>query len=612
MCGFVAIISKEIINKNVSQTFNQLVKINKHRGPDKIKSFNEKKYSIVFRRLSIIDLSNDADQPFFSEDKKIKIIFNGEIYNYLELRDILKSKGLNFKTKSDTEVILKAYQTWGVNFIIKLRGMFSIVIFDDLKHDVYLFRDHLGQKPLYYSYINNLLVLSSEIKDILFLARKNKFNLNDNNISINKYLIRGWCDDNNQTFYENIFSFPAGSYGKLNNQKIKIKKYWNLEIKDQIDFDKKKFERKFEENIKLHLRADVPIAFTLSGGFDSSSIVSTCLKLNYDNIKTFSLKFRNNNNDEKSYIDSFIKNKNLNHEYVCVENSYHENILEEMISFQDEPIGSISFLNQFILRKKIHENGFKVLMEGEGGDEVLGGYNRMFVPYIYENFYLKKKSLPKEFVDNLKMCTGSSDNNINFMIKDFINLKKKKNDIEMKEVFKFLEYSSEEIPKNLSFYNETVPNKKNTFKNFLLNHLYKRDLPHILRQEDRNSMRFSIENRSPFVDSRFVEFVFSHKNEYFMKNGLSKYMLREIMKDKLPKEYFKKRKIGRPGNPNFLINKFYYEKFIDLLNTYKIPLMVNAKIKKAFIKDHNDENNNNYIMYFRFLNYLIWKDLKKI
>ena len=176
MCGFVAIISKEIINKNVSQTFNQLVKINKHRGPDKIKSFNEKKYSIVFRRLSIIDLSNDADQPFFSEDKKIKIIFNGEIYNYLELRDILKSKGLNFKTKSDTEVILKAYQTWGVNFIIKLRGMFSIVIFDDLKHDVYLFRDHLGQKPLYYSYINNLLVLSSEIKDILFLARKNKSN----------------------------------------------------------------------------------------------------------------------------------------------------------------------------------------------------------------------------------------------------------------------------------------------------------------------------------------------------------------------------------------------------------------------------------------------------
>ena len=129
------------------------------------------------------------------------------LYLITEAAYRLSSKGLNFKTKSDTEVILKAYQTWGVNFIIKLRGMFSIVIFDDLKHDVYLFRDHLGQKPLYYSYINNLLVLSSEIKDILFLARKNKFNLNDNNISINKYLIRGWCDDNNQTFYENIFSF---------------------------------------------------------------------------------------------------------------------------------------------------------------------------------------------------------------------------------------------------------------------------------------------------------------------------------------------------------------------------------------------------------------------
>lgn len=612
MCGFVTIISKDDIGKDNSKIFKKLVGINKHRGPDKIKYYSEKKYSIVFRRLSIIDLSNDADQPFFSEDKKIKVVFNGEIYNYIEIKKILKSKGIKFKTKSDTEVILKAYQTWGERFVSKLRGMFSIVIFDDLKKDIFVFRDHLGQKPLYYAYINKLLILSSEIKDIIFLARRTGHILDDNQNSINKYLIRGWCEDDNETFYQNIFSFPAGCYGKVDLHNIIIKKYWNLKIDDKIDFDEKKFEKKFEENIKLHLRSDVPIALTLSGGFDSSSIVSTCLKLNYSNYKAFSLKFRDNDNDESYYIDKFVKKNKLNHEYVYVENSYHDNLLEEIISFQDEPIGSISFLNQFLLRKKIHQDGYKVLMVGEGGDEVLGGYNRMFIPYIYENFYIKNKPLPHDFIKNLKICTGFSLNRINKMIKNFINMKKKINDIEMKQVFNFLRIKEKEIPNNLNFYNETIPNKKNTFKNFLLNHLYKRDLPHILRQEDRNSMRFSIENRSPFVDSKFIEFVFSHKNKYFMNNGLSKYMLREIMKNKLPIEFFKKKKIGRPGSPIFLINKFYYEKFLDLLNTYEIPNMINSKVKKSFIKDFKIKNDENFILYFRILNYLIWKDLRRI
>ena len=167
MCGFVSFIGNNARNKNLRKIFISLSKINKHRGPDKIKTLNELNYSIIFRRLSIIDLTSNADQPFLSEDNKIKVIFNGEIYNYLELKKELIKKGCKFKTNSDTEVILRSYELYGKNFVKKLRGMFSIVIFDDHTKEIILLRDHFVQKPLYYSRIKSNVIISSEIKDII-------------------------------------------------------------------------------------------------------------------------------------------------------------------------------------------------------------------------------------------------------------------------------------------------------------------------------------------------------------------------------------------------------------------------------------------------------------
>ena len=234
----------------------------------------------------------------------------------------------------------------------------------------------------------------------------------------------------------------------------------------------------------------------------------------------------------------------------------------------------------------------------------------MFLPYIYSVFLKNKKKIPNEVKENISLNLGENFSKIEKSIKLYSNFLKNKNDIEDKEVFNFLNTSEEDIPKILAFYNPTNPNQNNTFKNFLLNHIFKRDLPHILRQEDRISMSQSIENRTPFVDHKFIEYVFSIHENYFMKNGQSKFMLRNLMQNKLPKAYFSKKKIGRPGNPKVLIFEFYFTKFCDYLQSSdaKNEFFDNKKVLQNLIHDKEkcDYRVNNNI-YFRILNYLIWK-----
>jgi asparagine synthase (glutamine-hydrolysing) len=608
MCGFVVIINSNQDRSELVSAFNKLKKLNTHRGPDEVKTIHEKKYSLLFRRLEIIDLNKRSSQPFVSNDGLIHLVFNGEIYNYLEIKDELKMDNVKFRTRSDTEVILKSYEKWGPKFVEKLRGMFSIIILDNKKKKYLCYRDRLGQKPLFYSIYKDGLILSSEIKDIIYFKEKNK--IVENKTVVQKYLLRGWCDDSKQTFFKGIYSLPASCIGIIDKSFIKIKKYWKLDVKKNENFDKDEFNEIFSENLKIHLRADVPIAFTLSGGFDSSSIVKKSLDFKKLKNKAFSLSSENKKeNDEKSFISKFVKDNSLNHSFVNLKKQIDQDILEKVIFFQDEPVGSMSFLNQFVLRKKIHEEGFKVLMVGEGGDEVLGGYNRMFIPYLYNIFTKNKKDIPAEVKKNISLNLGKKFNSIEKLISNYPKFKSKPNDVEDKASLKFLNFKEKDIPKNLRFYNTTDPLKKNSFKLFLLSHIFKRDLPHILRQEDRVSMSQSIENRTPFVDHKLLEYIFSLSEKFFMFNGKSKYMLRSIMEGILPKSYFTKKKVGRPGDPSDLIFNLYFSKFMDLLDSdFSHNLHFdNVKLKNSL---YLDKKNNNYLnsnFYFRVLNYLIWK-----
>ena len=609
MCGFIAVINSDQNKDKLVSSFDKLKKLNFHRGPDEVKTLHNKKYSLLFRRLEIIDLNKRSAQPFSSDDKTIHLVFNGEIYNYLEIKNELKKYNIKFRTKSDTEVILKSYQFWGPDFIKKLRGMFSIIILDDSRKKYFCYRDRLGQKPLFYSKYRNGLIISSEIKDIVFLKKKNEIKENKN--TVKKYLLRGWCDDSKNTFFKEIYSFPSGSMGVIEGSLLRIKKYWKLEIKDNKNFDKDEFDQVFSENIKIHLRADVPIAFTLSGGLDSSSIVKKSLEFNSAKNKSFSLiSSDKDENYENKYIKEFIKKNSLNHSFINVSNDKEKDILEKLIFFQDEPITSMSFLNQFSLRKKIHQEGFKVLITGEGGDEVLGGYNRMFLPYLHSIYIKNKKNIPEEVKKNISKNLGKDFKSIYKSVIDYSKHLVKNSDIEDTTPFKFLNVNKKNIDSNLKFYNSVNPSKNNSFKAFLVNHIFKRDLPHILRQEDRISMSHSIENRTPFVDHKLLEYLFSVDENFFMHNGKSKFMLRSIMRDKLPNSFFNKKKIGRPGNAAYLIFNSYYDKLLDLLATdhLKNEHFESKKLRKSIILDKKNKNYINKNFYFRALNYLIWKE----
>ena len=326
--------------------------------------------------------------------------------------------------------------------------------------------------------------------------------------------------------------------------------------------------------------------------------------------KAYSFISKNKNeNDEKKYISEFLSNNQIDHSFVSTSKNIDKDILEELIFYQDEPISAMSFLNQYILRKKIHQDGFKVLLVGEGGDEIMGGYNRMFLPYLYSVYLKNKKEIPDQVKKNISINMG---NNFKSIIKSVMTFSKRLNkisDIEDKNPFKYLNIKETNLPRNLKFYNNTSVTKQNSFKSFLLNHIFKRDLPHILRQEDRISMSQSIENRTPFVDHKLLEYVFSIDEKYFMYDGKSKYMLRSIMENKLPNSFFKKKKIGRPGDPSSLIFNTYYELFLDLLNSKKTinNHFDNKKIVQSVISDKKNKNHLSSNFYFRVLNYLIWK-----
>ena len=597
MCGFVSVIN---LNRKpgLKKNFSLLKKINTHRGPDNIKILHDKNFSILFRRLSILDKSSNSNQPFISSDKKKILVFNGEIYNYLELKNILKKK-YKFLTTSDTEVVMKSYDEWGINFTKKLRGMFSIILFDNSLNKIFFIRDPLGQKPLYYSFLDKGLIVSSEIKDIIFLFKKLKVPILENQKIVEKYLIRGWADDSNSSFFKNIFQAKAGTFMIYNYKSLtKPTSYWNLDINKKTTFNLKLFKKKLSENIKIHLRSDVPIAFTLSGGLDSGTIVKISKKFKKE-ITAFSLV--NSFHNEKKNIKKFLQRNKINHYYVNSEKLYKKNTLRKLIEYQDEPIISPSHIDQFLLRKKIKSKGFKVLLVGEGSDEILGGYLRQAIIKFASLNY--KKNIYK----NMTKFFGINKTDLKNLILKFKKIKKNDHDMEDLKTIEFLK--KKKLSKHLRLKNTNQYGASNIFKKSLKQQILLRDLPHIIRAEDRVSMANSIESRSPFLDHVFVDYILSHDPKYFFKNGIPKFMLRKAMTGLLPQEYIDAKKTPRPGNDNKIM-KFYAKEFQILLKKCSLPYFNKAKILKKFKSDSKKKDfDKSAYFYFRVFNYILWKDI---
>ncbi len=597
MCGISGYLGQDTIS---NLTIKKTLTLMKNRGPDNqsfININNSQRLSLLHSRLNIIDLKERSNQPMKFNDNIL--IFNGEIYNYLELRKILLRKGYTFYTKSDTEVLLKCYSEFGEKTNSYLEGMWSYAIYDIKKSKLILSRDRFGEKPLFYSKIGNNFFFGSEIKYIKSLSNKS-FQLNTKKI-IN-FCSHGYRNlkSNNKTFYDNIYSLNPGTNLIINKKfDFRFKKYWIIKIKETNDNEKKsvsKIKQILYKNLEKKFRSDVPLAFCLSGGIDSNALVSIAKK--YFNIKlnTFSIVDKNSNYDESENINYSVSKIKSNHKNIFLNRKNFLENITNMIEYHDQPISTISYYIQNLLMKEIKKSGFKVSISGTGADELFTGYYDHFLLQLrdlknteyFDKYYSDWNKNIKPFVRN-KYLTNFK---LYFKDKSFFKHKyliKETSDllIKKKNNLKHMEYN---------YCNSAL-------KNRMLNELFKESVPVILECDDFNAMMYSIENRSPFLDQELANYNFSLPVSNYIKHGYAKYLLRQALRGTVSdKIRLQREKKGFNANLLSLINlnSSEFKSFLEKDNLI-YEFYDKSKIS-SFIKNKKIFTNSENQFLFNFIN----------
>jgi asparagine synthase (glutamine-hydrolysing) len=528
MCGICG-----IINLNAHPADDHLLKpmmrAMKHRGPDDEGTFEEDNVTLGFVRLSIIDLTSAGHQPMLSEDGNLVLIFNGEIYNYIELKEELTKLGHRFKTRTDTEVLLHAYQQWGSNCMDKLNGMWAFVIYDRTEKKLFASRDRVGVKPFYYYTDGERFIFASEIAPILSILPARP---NPDLQSIFDFLAFNRTDQTEATFFEGVKKLQHGHQLTIINNKIYIKKWYDLRTKLNDPFKHPdEFRELLSESIGLRLRSDVPIGVCLSGGIDSSSIVSLLLKDHKKHdLNTFSAVYgKGQFGDESNFIDEY-RPQLKNMFFITPDaNSLYADI-GNFVRAHAEPISSTSPYVQFKVMKLAHGKAV-VMLDGQGADEQLAGYHYFFGIYFKE--LLKNGNV---LLLSREVAAYMRQHRSLFGLKAFLYFLMPDN---IRTHLKVREkaYINEDFAKQYATSN-TISNSlyaSKTLKDALIDH-FEFKLEHLMKWEDRNSMWYSIEAREPFLDYRLIERTLALPSDQKIKNGTTKYILREAMKGTLPEK----------------------------------------------------------------------------
>lgn len=564
MCGIAGIVNfnnQDALVENVET----MIRAIKHRGPDDEGVFLKENIGLGFVRLSILDLSIAGHQPMKSKDDRYVIIFNGEVYNYIEIREELKYKH-KFVTGTDTEVVLAAFIEWGKDCLERFNGMFSFVILDTKTMDVFGARDRFGIKPFYFYQDEEKFLFASEIKSILPLLESRK----PNNKLIYDFLLYNRTDHSTETFFEGIRKIEHGGWFEISNSKLTFGKWYKLEdrVNETKEMDFNQYRELFQESIKLRLRADVPIGVTLSGGIDSSSIAACLVKdFNIDTLNTFSAVYgRNDENDEGEFIDEF-KGIVKDMHFTSPSASDFFNEFETFIKTHNEPMPDTSPYVQFKVME-VASKHVKVTLDGQGADEQLAGYH-----YFFGSYYI-------ELLRKFKL--GS------LMYEIFWYLKKHKKILALKYFIYYLIPSRLQVNVNNHFspsiqksfiekYKNSNVNKllynPKSLKQSLIQH-FEYKLEHLLRYEDLNSMHFSIESRVPFLDHRLVEATIKTPSNMKIFEGETKHILRHGLKDILPEKIFNRK--DKKGFSNPRADWFRSDNF----KTYILELLNSKKFKE--------------------------------
>lgn len=611
MCGIAGIIK---LKKNHFCDKNKIFNLMNNRGPDgkgAYKNLNQD-YSInlFHSRLAIIDNNERSNQPFFFEN--LILIYNGEIYNFKDIKKKLIEHNYSFKTTSDTEVLIKAYHKWGENCFKLFDGMWSVCIYDLKKHEMILSRDIFGEKPLYIYKNHNTLVFGSELKFLLSLEEGSSIKRVNKN-HLNQYLKHGYkyLFKKNETYFENILKIEPGTINKFS--------LINLNLKKKTQILKKEFNKKIKisreeaveqirdiviRSMKSRLISDRPVGFYLSGGVDTGSLTSISSKILNKKIKCFSIIDADTRYNEEKNID--ITTNDLNCETIKIKFPNKEDFFErltDLIDYHDKPISSLNYYTHSFMHNIIKKNDIKVIISGLGGDEMFTGY--------YDHFLMHLRELNK---NDYKINLRSWKQHIKPLI-----LNKNLRNLDLFKNKKKREYLVTDFDKK--FINKMFTNKsiepfhekkysKSLLKNRMLNELFHELVPLICNEDDMNSMKMSIENRSPLLNKELLNFSLSLPQNMYIKDGYGKSLFRDSMKGILnDKVRLDRKKHGFNSSIHSLIN-LKSKKVMDFFSkNEQLNEFINVKNFCSYLKNQKSTDNANSKFIFSVFNTAIF--LKK-
>jgi len=523
MCGIAGFIGTSILPE---QRIRATLELMTNRGPDhqewtELRDRDHNVY-LLHSRLNIIDLHERANQPFSLDG--VYLVFNGEIYNYREIRDELRNE--DWQTESDTEVLLRSYLRWGPSCVERFEGMWSFAIYDTRSSRLLLSRDRFAEKPLYVHQTPKGLYFASETKFIRGLLGSA---LRVNRRHLRRYMVNGYKSlyKTRETFFEGVEELPPASRLDMSpDLAVTVERYWQPRHEPQdmsLDEAVSSFRARLLDSVRIRLRADVPIAFCLSGGLDSTSIVSIAAKVFGYDVATFSIIDQDERYNERENIEATLADLGCRHTVIETSTEGFVDRLRELVSYHDAPLYTISYYIHSFLSEAIAQQGYSVVCSGTGADEMVTGYYDHFNLYFYE---MRNTPQFDRYIDEWRGGPGRFVRNPHLQdpglyisdpgFRDHIYLNR--------ELFASLMREDFDEPFTEEAYCEGL------LQNRMMNEMFHEGTRVILHEDDLNSMKYSIENRSPYLDSRLFEFSYTIPTEYLIQKGLAKYVLREAVK----------------------------------------------------------------------------------
>lgn len=594
MCGIAGIIDKRlapISKESISRITNKA----SYRGPDGEGYFFDNNLALGHRRLSIIDLSPMGQQPMSFADKYF-IVYNGEVYNYIEIRHELKSLGYIFRTNTDTEVLLASYDKWGEDCVHKFNGMWAFAIYDKVKNILFCSRDRFGVKPFYYLSDNIHFAFGSEINQLLELKNTNKVNYR----TLINYIVLSFENYSEDTFFDNIKELPSSHnlIYKFESNTYEIKKYYRIRINS--DVTKLSFEEalpiyfeKLRLAVQYRLRSDVKVGTCLSGGLDSSTIAALASLLHVDlsdeKFCAITAQSSDEKIDESEYAKQVVAKSNL--QWICTRPNQqdYKTFLSEVIRTQQEPFGGPSIFMQYFVFAIAKANEIKVLLDGQGGDESLLGYERYYPAFLLSLPFNKKIQRFASMVTNSRLSIKELLAYHFYFTHSGLRIRRQ------------LRNHSFIKPHYLELIDRGIVNRiSDSYKDVKAMQIMEfttSQLPPLLRYEDRNSMRNSVESRLPFLDYNLVEFSLSLNDSFKIRDGWTKYILRHAANSILPQSIaWRKSKIGFEAPVKHWLNDFSTDLEVIKKSNIINEIGGNLQIKNPPLK-----------LYWKLLNIALWE-----